>query len=138
MTEDKQSRSPIRYLAELGLQVNDLQRMVTFYRDVVGLEVFSEETDLVFLKVAEAVEGHPQLLALFDRGAEVNPATSTLDHFAFLIDVKDYEEQRRSFEDRGVKLAIREFPSFHWRSFFLTDPEGNRVEFVAYDPSVTG
>lgn len=134
---NEQSRNSIRYLAELGLQVNDLQQMVAFYRDVVGLEVFSEEPDLVFLKVAEAVEGHPQLLALFDRGVEVNPATSTLDHFAFLIDVKDYDEQRRRFEDRGINVAIREFPNFHWRSFFLSDPEGNRVEFVAYDPSVT-
>ena len=111
--------------------------MVAFYRDVVGLEVFSEENDLVFLKVAEAVEGHPQLLALFNRGVEVNPDTSTLDHLAFLIDLKDYDEQRQRFEDRGITVAIREFPHFHWRSFFVSDPEGNRLEFVAHDPSVT-
>jgi catechol-2,3-dioxygenase len=30
----------------------------------------------------------------------------------------------------------KEFPDFHWRSLFFTDPEGNRVEFVAYDRSV--
>lgn len=28
------------------------------------------------------------------------------------------------------------FEHFHWRSFFLDDPEGNRLEFVSYDPTV--
>jgi len=126
----------IRFLAELGLRVNDLARMSAFYRDVVGLDIFSEGPGLVFFRVAEAVEGHPQLMVLFDRQTEVGPATTTLDHFAFLIDVSSYDAERRRLEGFGVEVLPKEFPVFHWRSLFFNDPEGNRLEFVAYDPSV--
>ena len=126
----------VRFLAELGLRVNDLGRMRAFYRDVVGLDVFDEGPEHVFFRVATGVKGHPQLLVLFDRHAEVGPPTSTLDHFAFLIDVNGYDAERRRLEGCGVDVSPKEFPDFHWRSLFFTDPEGNRVEFVAYDPSV--
>jgi catechol-2,3-dioxygenase len=126
----------IRFLAELGLRVSDLARMSAFYRDLVGLDVFSEGPGYVFFRVAEAVEGHPQLIVLFDRDSKVDPATTTLDHLAFLIDVNDYDDQWRRLEGFGVNVSPKEFPDFHWRSLFFTDPEGNRVEFVAYDRSV--
>ncbi|MHB8509286.1 MAG: VOC family protein, partial [Candidatus Dormibacteria bacterium] len=123
----------IRFLAELGLRVNDLARMTAFYRDLVGLDVFGEGPGYVFFRVAEALEGHPQLIVLFDRDSKVDPATTTLDHLAFLIDLEDYDGQRRRLEGFGVDVSAKEFPEFHWRSLFFTDPEGNRVEFVAYD-----
>jgi catechol 2,3-dioxygenase len=126
----------IRFLAELGLRVNDLARMSAFYRDVVGLDVVKEDPGYVFFRVAEGVEGHPQLMVLFDRHSKVGPATTTLDHFAFLIDVSGYDAEKRRLEGLGVDVFPKEFPDFHWRSLFFTDPEGNRVEFVAYDRSV--
>jgi len=126
----------IRFLAEVGLRVNDLDRMSAFYRDLVGFDIFDEGPGYVFFRVAEAVEGHPQLIVLFDRDSKVNQTTTTLDHMAFLIDVDDYDAQRRRLEGFGVEVFAKEFPDFHWRSLFFTDPEGNRVEFVAYDPSV--
>jgi hypothetical protein len=30
---------------------------------------------------------------------------------------------------------VKEFPSFGWRALFVTDPDGNTVEFVCYDPA---
>lgn len=125
----------IRFLAELGLRVNDLATTTAFYRDVVGLEVFDEGPGYVFFRVAEGIEGHPQLLVLFDRGVNLSPATSTLDHFAFVIDLDDHEHERRRLEASGLEVSVR-FPGFHWRSLFFSDPEGNTVEFVAYDPTL--
>lgn len=126
----------IRALGELGIRVNDLERMTAFYRDVVGLEVFSEHDEYIFFKVAEAVEGHPQLLVLFDRKVTVGPDRSTLDHFAFLIDVADYDEHKERLEAEGVTVYPKTFPHFQWRSFFFYDPEGNLLEFVSYDQTV--
>jgi extradiol dioxygenase family protein len=127
----------IKMLGELALRVNDMDAMVAFYRDVVGLDLYSDQRPLlVFLRIAEGVEGHPQILGLFDRETEVGQATTTLDHFAFSIDLADYESERERLESAGVGLVTREFPVFHWRSLFFFDPEGNTVELVAYDPSV--
>ena len=110
--------------------------MGAFYRDVVGLEVWREGDGYVFFRVADAVEGHPQALVLFDREVVVSPVASTLDHIAFAIDLEDYTERRRQLEESGLEVTAKTFPFFHWRSLFVSDPEGNRVEFVCYDPSV--
>jgi catechol 2,3-dioxygenase-like lactoylglutathione lyase family enzyme len=128
----------IKMLGELALRANDLDAMVAFYRDIVGFEVYSDLRPLlVFLRIADGVEGHPQLLGIFDRSTEVGQATTTLDHFAFSIDVSDYESEKARLESLGVGVVTKEFPGFHWRSLFFYDPEGNTVEFVAYDASVT-
>ena len=123
-------------LGELALRVNDVAAMRAFYRDVVGLEVWRDGVDYVFFKVAEGVEGNPQAPVLFDRGVEVGPETSTLDHLAFVIDRDDYDARRRQLEGLGLRVTPKEFPFFHWRALFITDPEGNTVEFVCYDPGV--
>jgi catechol 2,3-dioxygenase-like lactoylglutathione lyase family enzyme len=125
-------------LGELALRVNDLPKMKAFYRDVVGLEVFNDEFDfLVFFKVSDLVPGHPQLLALFDRSTEVGQTTSTLDHFAFSIAIEDLETEKQRLEAAGVDVFPKEFPHFGWRSVFFYDPEGNTLEFVAYDASLS-
>ena len=123
-------------LGELALRATDFSAMRAFYRDVVGLEVWREGDDHVFFKVAEGVKGHPQALVLFDRGAAVAPKTSTLDHLAFVIDLDDYDARRSQLEGLGLRVTPKEFPFFHWRALFITDPDGNTVEFVCYDPSV--
>ena len=130
--------SAITGLVEHAIRVNDMEAMLAFYTDVVGLEVFADERPLlVFLRIADGVEGHPQLFALFDRDTEVAQAKTTLDHFAFSIDLADHSSEQERLESLGVAVATRTFPVFHWRSLFFYDPEGNLVEFVAYDPSVT-
>jgi extradiol dioxygenase family protein len=127
----------MKVLGELALRVNDLAGMTRFYTDVVGLEMFSDNSpDFVFLKVTDLAEGHPQIMGLFDRSTEVGQPASTLDHFAFVVDLDDLEREKRRLQRAGVPYVDREFPNFHWRSIFFYDPEGNTVEFVAYDESV--
>lgn len=110
--------------------------MRAFYRDVVGLEAWREGDGFVFFRIADGVEGHPQALVLFDRGVEVSREQGTLDHLAFVIALEDYDARSRQLEDAGLQVTPKEFPSFHWRSLFVRDPEGNTVEFVCHDPSV--
>ncbi len=126
----------VRFLGELGLRVRDFPIARDFYRDTVGLEIFEEGEGYAFFRVGEAVQGHPQLLVLFDRGVELVTATTTLDHFAFIIELSEYEAERRRLEDLGVQVRTKTFPHFHWRSLFFSDPEGNTVEFVAYDSNM--
>jgi catechol-2,3-dioxygenase len=127
----------IRGLGELALRVADLDAMRAFYRDVVGLEILDESVPgSVFFRVAAAVEGHPQTLVLFDRGVELDRDRTTVDHFAFLIDLEDYDPQRDRLEGLGIAVRLKEFPHFHWRALFFQDPEGHSVEFVCYDPTV--
>ena len=123
-------------LGEVGLRVNDLGAVRAFYRDVVGLEEWVGGDGYQFFRVAEAVEGHPQALVLFDREVDVSPTATTLDHIAFVIALENYDERRKQLVEAGLEVTPKTFEFFHWRSLFVEDPEGNRVEFVCYDPSV--
>jgi catechol 2,3-dioxygenase-like lactoylglutathione lyase family enzyme len=123
-------------LGEVALRVADLAAMRAFYRDVVGLEEWRQGEGFVFFKVAEGVDGHPQALVLFDRGRELRPEASTLDHLAFVIGLGEYDGRRRQLEEHGLEPAAKEFPGFGWRALFVRDPDGNTVEFVCHDPSI--
>lgn len=135
----------VKNLGEIGLRVDDLDAMREFYASVVGLAVWTELEDppAVFLEIADGHRGHTRFLALFDRSGEEgyrgpDPARTTVDHFAFEIDRESYEAERDRLNAEGVDVREREFPKWHFRSFFFDDPEGNTVEFVAYDESVDG
>jgi catechol 2,3-dioxygenase len=126
----------VRTLAELALRVDDLDTMVRFYTEIVGLDIYSDRApEYVFLKVADLVPGHPQILGLFDREFDPAPERTRLDHFAFLVERDELDAERSRLEALGVTLVPREFPDYGWRSIFFTDPEGNVVEFVATQSS---
>lgn len=126
--------------------------MRRFYEDVVGLSVWKElqyppdaknqrKTEAVFFKIAAGYKGHTQILVLFDRSPitgyrGLDPERTTLDHLAFEISRTDYEAEKERIENLGVRVTTKVFPSFHWRSLFLNDPEGNAVELVCYDETV--
>lgn len=135
----------IKGLGEASIRVNDLKAMQKFYKEVVGLEVLRQEEDYVFFKITEGYGGHTQNLALFeagnrifleDKSPTVNPQQSTLHHIAFNIALEDFESEQRRLEGLGVKVQATEHAWIHVRSLYFADPEGNTVEFVAYDERV--
>jgi catechol 2,3-dioxygenase len=133
---------PIKGLGEIALRVNNLDAMQWFYQDVIGLELMERSENAVFFRIAQGYGGHTQVLVLFDRSeqpgyAGLNPTTTTVDHIAFEIDLADFESEKQRLEHLGVAVSTAEHAWVHWRSLYVTDPEGHTVELVCYDPSVT-
>jgi catechol 2,3-dioxygenase len=134
-------RRPIKGLGEIALRVNDLDAMQRFYEEVVGLELLRRFDHAAFFRVAEGYGGHTQVLALFDRSGQpdyqgLDPGRTTVDHIAFEIDPADYGAERARLEGVGRDVTAAEHAWVGWRSLYVTDPEGNTVEWVCYDPSV--
>jgi catechol-2,3-dioxygenase len=127
----------VRSLGEIALRVNDLPVMRDFYETVVGLELMREFPGIAFFRLGEGHGGHTTILALFDRQAAVGADRSTLDHFAFTIDIADYENERLRLENAGLAVRTVVFDWVGWRSLFFPDPEGNTVEFVCRDSNLT-
>ena len=133
----------ITHIAEIGLRVNDLPKMVYFYQEELGFEVEIAGSHHVFLKVGELDSplgqiGHPQMLVLFDRQAPIDIQFSSLDHLAFEIPNEFYREEFKRFDSRGMVLRERSWPdTLDWRgrSFFINDPEGNVVVMIASNSS---
>ncbi len=133
----------VMHIAEVGLRVKDLARMVAFYQEALGLEIVRAYPKHVFLKAGELDSplgrgGHPQLLVLFDRDARLEIDTTTLDHIAFEISLDEYESERVRLEGLGLELVERiwngEYAWLRARSLFFDDPEGNTIEFIAHTP----
>ncbi len=133
------SGCPIKGLGEIALSVNDLEVMQQFYVDVVGLELMKRFENMAFFRIADGYGGHPQQLALFVRPIRPErgvPGKSKLDHLAFEIELTNLEPEKKRLEQLGLRVETAEHAWVRCRSLYITDPEGNRVEFVCYDPAV--
>jgi catechol 2,3-dioxygenase len=132
---------PIKGLGEIALRVADLPVMQRFYQDAVGLELLGRSERAVFFRIAAGYGGHTQVLALFDRSTQhdyrgLDAATTTIDHIAFEIDLADFQPEEERLERLGLNVTTAEHAWVHWRSLYVTDPEGNLVEWVCYDETV--
>ena len=138
---------PIKALGEVVLRVRNLDTMQEFYEKVVGLELLERsENIMAFFRISPDYEGHTQTLALFDQSGEadhrslhytgVDPEKSPLHHMAFTISLSDYEAEKGRLQNLGLDVETVQHIWQHYRSLYITDPEGNVVEFVCYDASV--
>jgi catechol 2,3-dioxygenase len=118
------SRTPLR-IGSVGLVARDLDKLTSFYRDLLGLTV-QERTD----RVARLGTGGVTLLEIEHRPDALpdDPATAGLYHTAFLMPT------RRDHARWITHIAKNRVPitgaSDHGVSeaFYLDDPEGNGIE----------
>ena len=134
-------RTAVRGLGEVALRVKGLDAMQKFYEEVIALPLMTRVPDCAFFKIADGYGGHTQVLALFDRSESpgyrgTDAATSTIDHLAFEIPLADFADEKTRLEALGLEVETAEHAWVHWRSLYVTDPEGNQVELVCYDDSV--
>ena len=126
--------SAVKALGEIALRVNNLERMKRFY---LGFEVLGEFPNAALLKIAAGYAGHTQVLGLFDRSVSVDQERTTVDHIAFTIGLPDYDSERQRLETLGLNVEVKDHEWVNWRSLYFQDPEGNRVELVCYDESLS-
>ena len=135
------AKSAIRGLGEVNLWVKDINEMRRFYVDVLGLMPIHDSKRHIFLKIVDGYEGHPQVVALFDskfEGVDVKPDVrrTTLNHVAFEIPLKSYESEKKRLKKLGLRVSGQLHREAHWRSLYFHDPDGNQVEFVAFDKNL--
>jgi catechol-2,3-dioxygenase len=122
---------PVTGLSELVLEVSDLEAARTFYRDLLGFEetLYGEGREgrywYLIGDTARLGLWTPQVgLAGGRGGAHV--------HFAFGVTDAALEELRERVVAAGVEVEgpIQLGPS---RAIYVTDPDGNVVEFWSQD-----
>jgi catechol 2,3-dioxygenase len=127
----------ITRLAEVVLLVNDLEKSVAFYRDLLGLTVISPEgLKAAFLRVGEEGSGVPQQIVLIPRPPNIEPVAATkeqrdLHHIGLEVPAEVYEQERQRLAQLGIPLRGGQHPFLPVEAFYLDDPDGNEVEIVA-------
>src|SRR5438874_6492925 len=100
----------IRGLAEVVLMVNDVDRSVKFYRDVLGMRVISPDLHgPVFLQIGEGSSGVPQQIVLIPRpaGAPDLPAERafrSMHHIGLEIEAESFARECERLQQRGVDV----------------------------------
>jgi catechol 2,3-dioxygenase len=124
-------------LAEVVLLVQDLEKSVAFYRDLLGLTVISPEgLPVAFLRIGEEREGVPHQIVLVPRPAETRAAAASkmerdLHHIGLEVPANQLEAERTRLSQLGIPLRSGEHPFLPVEAFYLDDPDGNEIEIVA-------
>ncbi|MEM1299698.1 MAG: VOC family protein [Pseudomonadota bacterium] len=135
----------VRALGEIAIRCADLEAMMQFYGEVLGLELLSggHRDGIVFYRMGESYGGHTAVLALFRHDAQqrdvhptsagrpVTGAAGSLHHLALTVDAAEQDAIIAWYEAEGRSYRIEDFPWIGWRGIFTEDPEGNTVELVA-------
>lgn len=115
-------------LASVALKVRDLDKMIDFYRHVIGFHLINEENDMAIMGIGSKKQ---KLLGLIrePEGKEGSNTLTGLYHVAFVFPT------REEFALFIKHLMLLDYPiegqSDHGYSecVYVNDPEGNRINF---------
>lgn len=122
-------------LTHVRLLTADMEAMLRFYRDVLGLEVTLDAGDGVYCEMKAGAA----ILALFRRdlmgamiGSEL-PAGTRSDAAVLTFAVDDVDATARSLRERGAEIlnGPSDYEVAFLRVAHLRDPDGNLIEINA-------
>ncbi len=117
---------PNLYVENVTLKVKSLQKMISFYKDIIGFQVL-EQTDS---KAALTVDGKSALLYLetLEEAEDKRVRTTGLYHFALLLPTReDLGAQLQHLLESGYPLQGASDHNVS-EALYLGDPEGNGIE----------
>ena len=121
----------IKGIAEVVLNVHDVEASLNFYQTVLGLEVIGRPGP-VFLKAGPAAVGVPQMVVLVPMPPDALSfeGPRTLHHLALELDPADFEAEERRLKGLGFEIRYGQHPVIPSRTMYVDDPDGNEVEFI--------
>ena len=134
----------IQRLAHLCFKTDQLDRMIHFYRDQLGLPVkFTLNDDAGRPFGYYFATGGRTFLELFDQQGAVRqwggavvalrtPPDSTYQHFC--LEVKRIGQYRRRLVARGLAVTEVKTGMDGSRQCWIKDPDGNSIELMEYTP----
>ena len=139
----------IKAFRHTGIVVSDLERMLKFYRDCLGLKVERENTEsgpyidkLTGLKDAQVITVKLSIpggalieLLSFKSSAKAHTPESQIDNPGFShisLTVGNIEAEYQRLFDKGIKFisSPQISPKGYAKVAFCRDPEGNLIELV--------
>ena len=124
----------VKKLLHTRYRVSDLEKTVSFYKDVLGLKEVRRHTSgrgsqLVFLKAPDSEEEIE--ICKFDQSGLVVVGPD-LTHLAFEVD--DLETFAREAAAKGYPLSDGPHASGSGKIAFIDAPEGYEIELIEHGP----
>ncbi|KAF0823138.1 VOC family protein [Cytobacillus firmus] len=126
-------QKPITFVAQVNIKVQDLQRSLAFYKEVIGFKVLSK-TD----RTAELTADGKTALLRIEQPENAEPKmgrTTGLYHFALLLPKRsDLAKIVRHFVEIGLQFGSSDH--LVSEALYLSDPDGNGIEiYIDRSPS---
>ena len=126
-------------LAEVVLNVRDASRAVAFYGGLLGLVRITPEGQPgpIFFRAGQATDRVPSLLVLVPLapGTQDFQEPRTLHHLALTVPAAAFDSARAALTNAGVEVRDGKHPVLAVRTMYVTDPDGNEVEFISPEPA---
>ena len=133
----------IRQLAHLNFVTNDLNRIVDFYVNKLGMKVkfmLDNEAGQPFGYYFEC--GNTTFLEFFDQtmaaevwGGKVEELTAGTRYKHFCLEVTGLDEYCKELKAKGVEVTETTLGMDHSRQAWIADPDGNQIELMEYGSS---
>lgn len=123
----------IKKLAHLNINTADLDRMMNFYSNTLGLDIKFKFTNQEGQTTGFYVScGDMTFVEVFKRDA---PATGGNGHYGHLcLEATDLQGLRSTLTGKGVSVTEIQKGSDNSYQMWITDPDGNRIEIMEYTP----
>ena len=125
----------IREIDHVVIRVSDLDRMLGFYRDVLGCSIERREDDigLVQLRAGRSLVDLVPVESELGRAGGAAPGREgrNMDHLCFRLESVDEAAFAEHLESHGVepgRVTSRYGAEGEGPSMYVSDPEGNIVE----------
>jgi catechol 2,3-dioxygenase-like lactoylglutathione lyase family enzyme len=134
----------IKKLAHVCFYTNQLDRMIAFYRDVLGFPVkFTMNNDDGFAFGYYFSTGEMSFIEIFDQkgavkqwGGDLTPVRPsqgvTYGHYCF--EVSGLEALCEQLKTKGVDVIPIKVGMDHSKQAWIKDPDGNAIELMEYTP----
>ncbi|WP_310619431.1 VOC family protein [Flexibacterium corallicola] len=136
----------VRSLGEVVIRTNRIVPMLSFYRDILGLVLWTEKTQrgTYVFSLGESGSAHGTTLVLHDAklhsqnflGNRNRSFSSSLHHIALNLPADEIVAARRWLEVNGLDYRVKELPLKGANGIFVNDPDGNTVELVSQGPAL--
>ncbi len=130
----------VKGLDHIVIKTEDVDRLLAFYRDVMGLDVLREEEFRQGKVGFVSVRVSPEVILDLSPASEVDRATPNMDHFCLVLEPTDMEELRLNLKSRGIKVDPDVHPAFGaqgtGQQFKIVDPLGNKIELRCYTGAI--
>ncbi|MCM3078677.1 VOC family protein [Brevibacillus invocatus] len=125
-------REPNTYVGHVKIKVQDLQRSLQYYQEVIGFQIL-ERTDT---SAKLTTDGKSSVLSLEqpDNALPKEGKTTGLYHFALLLPSRsDLANIVRHFAQLGIRIGSSDH--LVSEALYLSDPDGNGIEIYADRPA---
>ena len=130
----------IKGICHFGLSVADLDESVTFYRDVLGLEMTERREKDAFFQIGPhdviALIQYPGGRERFDAEMRPNNWGKAFTHFGLTAgstaEVFDFQKYLKRNNVNVIKEAYERWDG---ASLYFMDPNGYTLEYIFFDPS---